>query len=203
MLSSNKPLRIGITGGIGCGKSTVLALFEQLGVPCFVADKVAAEYYNDANFVDEVAQLLGSEVKRPDGTIDKAKVASIAFADKAKLAELNGLIHPRVHRDFDLWCSRQNSDYVLFESAILYESGFANGMDKIICVYLEKEERIRRLLLRDHVDRAALEARMSNQWSAEEKMEKADWVVLNYEGNPRRRQVEYIDIIIRNINEDI
>lgn len=192
MSSSNRPLRIGVTGGIGCGKSTVISVFRQMGVPCFVADQVAAEFYEEPQFVHQVAALLGSDVVSSNGTVDKKKVASIVFADKEKLNALNSIVHPLVIQRFDEWCLNQDSKYVLFESAILYEYGFDALMDKVICIYLDLEERIRRVKERDNVDRAAIEARIQNQLSAEEKMDRADWVILNYEGNPRLRQVEYI-----------
>lgn len=200
MYLSSSPLRVGITGGIGCGKSTVLAVFEQLGVPCFVADKVAAAYYDDALFVKQVVGLFGESILQQEGHVDKKALAAIVFADPGKLAQLNDLVHPRVHADFEAWCSRQTSAYVLFESAILYESGFDKAMDQVVCVYLEKEERIRRLAIRDKASRAEIESRINNQLSAESKMEKADWVILNYEGNPRERQVRYLDSVLRSMS---
>ena len=199
MSSSNNPLRIGITGGIGCGKSTVLAVFESLGVPTFVADSVAAGYYSDPDFLAEVADLLGPSVVRPDGSADKQAIASIVFADKARLQQLNAIIHPRVRQDFDNWCLNQSSRYVLFESAILYEYGFDTSMDGVISIYLDLEERIRRLVLRDKVSRHDIEMRIANQIPAEEKMMRSDWVILNYEGNPRLRQVEHVHSQILNL----
>ena len=190
--------RVGITGGIGCGKSTVVAEFERLEVPCFVADRVAADYYNDATFVEEVRRLLGDRVMRPDGSVDKQAIARLVFADKALLLRLNALVHPRVMRDFDAFCQKhETAAYVLFESAILYDYGFDRLMDKVVCVYLDMEERLRRLEQRDGVGRDRLMARMANQLPAEETMLRADYVVLNYEGNPRFRQVKYIDQQLR------
>ena len=182
--------RVGITGGMGCGKSTVMAEFRRLGVPCFVSDIVAAGYYYDTEFLDALRRLLGDEVFLNDGTADKRVVAAKVFADKA--------LHPRVMEDFDHFC-RLHADepYVLFESAILYDYGFDRLMDKVICVYLDLEERLRRLMLRDGVGEEALRARIANQLPAEEMMARADYVILNYEGNPRRSQVEYIDKEIR------
>ena len=129
---------------------------------------------------------------RADDSVDKQAIARIVFADKGALASLNGLIHPRVMEDFRRWAGEQRAPYVIFESAILYEYGLEQAVDKVIAVYVEKEERFRRLEQRDHATREALEARMRNQLSAEEKMDRADYVVLNYEGNPRQRQVEHI-----------
>ena len=185
-------ITVGLTGGIGCGKTTVLRLFRELGVPCFVADEVAGQYYEDVAFLKSILELFGDRVFRADGSVDKQAIARIVFADKVALASLNGLIHPRVMEDFRRWAGEQRAPYVIFESAILYEYGLEQAVDKVIAVYVEKEERFRRLEQRDHATREALEARMRNQLSAEEKMDRADYVVLNYEGNPRQRQVEHI-----------
>lgn len=191
-------MRVGITGGMGCGKSTVMAEFKRLGVPCFVSDIVAASYYNDIVFLDKLRSLLGSDVFIDDVTVDKRAVAAKVFADKALLKDLNALIHPRVIDDFNRFCLQHSEEpYVLFESAILYDYGFDRLMDKVICVYLDFEERLQRLKLRDGVGEEAIRARIANQLPAEEIMAKADYVILNYEGNPRRRQVEYIDKLLK------
>ena len=190
--------RVGITGGIGCGKSTVVAEFERLGVACFVADRVAASYYEEADFLREIEQLFGSDVLKPDGSADKRKIASIVFNDHRRLEQLNALVHPRVMLDFDSFCRlHSEDDYVLFESAILYEYGLDRRMDLVVGVYVDLEERIRRLALRDHTDRASIGERVRNQQPAEVVLEKADYIVLNYEGNPRHRQVVYFDYCIR------
>lgn len=190
--------RIGITGGMGCGKTTVVTEFERLGVPAFVADKVGGSYYNDASFLAEVHNALGDGVLDAEGRVDKKRIAAIVFSDKEALAKLNALVHPRVMADFDAFC-RQHADkpYVLFESAILYDYGLERYMDKVICVYLSLDERLARLRERDHAGDNVLLARIHNQLPAEEMMRRADYVILNYEGNPRRRQVEYLDKELR------
>lgn len=185
--------RIGLTGGIGCGKSTVVAELRRQGVPCFVADEVARAYYDDPAFVAQVQSLFDSPVLTPDGKIDRRAVAKAVFQDKAKLQQLNALIHPRVMHDFERWCNQQQGQpVVFFESAILYECGLEKAMDAVVAVYLEKEERIRRLMVRDHCAAEAIKARMRNQMPDEEKAMRADYVILNYEGNPRERQVRRI-----------
>ena len=192
--------RVGITGGIGSGKTTVVAEFAKLGVSCFVADTVAASYYNDLAFLSDVRRLFGDSVFLPDGRADKAAIARIVFSDASMLTALNALVHPRVMHDFDIFCNQHlGEDYVLFESAILYDYGFDRMMDCVIGVYLDREERLQRLLLRDFCDVAAISARMNNQRFAEDILTLADYVLLNYEGNPRRRQVEYIDRKLRNL----
>ena len=172
--------KVGITGGIGCGKSTVVAEFVRRGVYAFVADDVAAAYYADTAFLAEVRRLFGNEVFRQDGSADKRRIANVVFADSHKLAALNALVHPRVMADFDAFCRQHSAEpYVLFESAILYDYGF-DALKK-----------------RDGVDERQLMARVANQMPAEEMMRRADYVILNYEGNPRQRQVALIDKMIR------
>lgn len=190
--------RVGLTGGMGCGKSTVAQAFRQLGVPCFVSDIVAAGYYLDPDFLDDLRQLLGDAVFLPDGSADKPAIATRVFADRRLLEGLNALVHPRVIQDFNRFCSiHSQSPYVLFESAILYDYGFDSLMDSVICVYLDLNERLRRLRLREGLDDQHLLARIANQIPAEEMMQRADYVILNYEGNPRKRQVTYIDKQLR------
>ncbi len=191
---------IGLTGGIGCGKTTVLKEFKKLGVPCFVADTVAAAYYDEPDFLSQVKELLGNEIIDSSGKADKKKIAEKVFCNRDLLIALNSLIHPRVMADFRRWAERETADYVIIESAILYEYGLDRQLDAIVTVYLEKEERLRRLEERDHTSREALEARMRNQLSAEEKMDRAEYVILNYEGNPRSRQVAHIHTLILSAN---
>lgn len=183
---------------MGCGKSTVVAEFAKLGVSSFVADRAGAACYEDAAFLAEVRDLLGDEVFNPDGAPDKRRIAAKVFANPQLLAGLNALVHPRVMEAFDRFCADHSAEpYVLFESAILYDYGFDRLMDKVICVYLQLDERLERLAQRDKAGRDELLARIANQMAAEEMMRQADYVILNYEGNPRQRQVAYFDKILR------
>jgi dephospho-CoA kinase len=190
--------KVGITGGIGCGKSTGVAEFDKLGVPSFVADSVAAAYYSEPTFLADLHRLFGGRVFRADGSVDKQAIASLVFTDHNLLQKLNDIVHPRVIDDFDRFCSSHAShEYVLFESAILYDYGFDSMMDKVICVYLDLPSRLSRLAIRDGVGEERILQRISNQIPAEQAMMRADYVILNYEGNPRTRQVDYIDKLLR------
>lgn len=192
-MSSSANKLVALTGGIGCGKTTVLSEFRRLGVPCFVADEVAAAYYSDPLFLSEIKSLFGDVAFLPDGRADKRAIAQIVFNDADALRRLNALVHPRVWADFQSFAAAQpHAPYVIFESAIAYEYGFDRLVDAVVCVYLDEEERLRRLQLRDNATRQQLRDRMRNQLSAEYKMSRADFVILNYEGNPRRRQVQYV-----------
>ncbi len=189
--TSSRPRIVGLTGGIGSGKTTVLQLFSALGVPCLQADRQAALYYRQDDFLLDIRRLFGDSVFN-GSVVDKRAIASIVFNDPHMLARLNALIHPRVARDLHRWCRLQHAPYVIFESAILYESGLHTDVDAVVAVYLDKAERLRRLQLRDHTSPHELEARMRNQLSPEELLDRADYVILNYEGNPRQRQVTTI-----------
>ena len=190
--------RVGITGGMGCGKSTVVEAFARLGVPSFVADRAGAGCYRHPAFLNEVRRLFGNGVFSADGAPDKRRIAARVFANPAEMQALNALVHPRVMQAFEAFCLRHaDAPYVLFESAILYDYGFDSLMDSVICVYLSLEERLSRLAVRDSVPREELMARIRRQMPAEEMMRRADYVILNYEGNPRQRQVAYIDKMLK------
>lgn len=185
--------RVGLTGGIGCGKTTVLREFQEIGIPTFSADEIAKKYYDEPDFKADIRSVFGDSVFLPDGSVDKKALARLVFAESELLSRLNALVHPRVLRDFETFCERYlGRDYVVFESAILYEHHLDQLVDLVVCVYLDTEERISRLLQRDKSSREQIEARINNQLPADEVMSRADYVILNYEGNPRTRQVQYI-----------
>lgn len=181
---SSSSRAVAITGGIGCGKSTVLMEFQKLGVPCFSADQWGHKVYMVPSFQARLRERFG--------TTDRKEIARIVFRDKAELGWLNQQVHPVVMGFFDQWRAQQTAPYVLFECAILYEARLEHLFDKVVCVYLDQEERLRRLACRDHSTLEELKDRMRNQLPDEEKMARADYVILNYEGNPRTRQVEHI-----------
>ena len=184
---------IGLTGGIGCGKTTVLRVFESLGVPCFIADEDAKRCYEQESFLENLRLVFGEDVFTADGGVDKKMLAQKVFSDTDNLRRLNEMIHPQVRKNFEEWCKKHSeSSVLLLESAILYESGFDSMVDCVVTVYLNKDERLKRLMQRDNTTREQLLQRMGNQMPDEEKLSRADYVILNYEGNPRRRQVEYI-----------
>lgn len=194
MSSSSKI--VGLTGGIGSGKTTVLRAFKELGVPCFVADIEAKKCYQNPTFLNQIAQHFGNGILI-DGKLNNKALANIVFSNEAELTWLNNQIHPKVDLIFNEWHARQTAPYVLYESAILYEAGLDKKMDYVVTVYLELEERIQRIQLRDTSSREDILARIKNQYPAEQALGKADFVVLNYEGNPRERQVKYIDNLIK------
>ncbi len=191
---------IGLTGGIGCGKTTVLKEFEKLGVTCFVMDDEAKKLYDDLDVISIMREVFsGYDIFDEDGKINKKLLGDVVFTNGQKLNELNEIIHPRVEKKFIDWVVGVESDcpYVIVESALLYETNLISMVDEVIVVYLEEKERIERLIERDHTDVHHIRQRMIHQLPAEQKMLMADYLVLNYEGNPRSKQVQIIDRIIR------
>ncbi len=173
-------IKVGLTGGIGSGKSTVAKIFQALGYPVYIADTRAKELMvKDSELVSSIKKVFGEDIYSSNGTIDRQKLASIVFKDKKALEKLNSLVHPAVKRDFKLWCTRQDSSIVFEEAAILFETGSDKYFDKTILVTASKEERIRRVINRDQTTREAVESRMANQWSQEKKIQLADYIINN------------------------
>jgi dephospho-CoA kinase len=160
---------VGVTGGIGSGKTAVCKCFEALGVPVYYADDEAKNlYHTDPILADEVISLFGSHIFE-NGQLNRAKLADIVFSDKGKLSALNALVHPAVARHFATWLDAQSSPYVLKEAAILIESGAYKSADQILLVTAHESLRIARVMQRDSVSADDVEARINKQWSDEKK----------------------------------
>lgn len=176
-------LKIGITGGIGSGKSTVVKVFEQLGVPVFIADDQAKELMNtDLELIAEIKQVFGENVYTPKGELNRTMLASLVFNAPDKLKLLNALVHPATIRAFENWCKRhQDKPYVLKEAAILFESGTYKQNDLNILVTAPEEIRIKRVIKRDASDEEKVRSRIKNQMPDEEKSKLADFILVNDE----------------------
>jgi dephospho-CoA kinase len=171
---------IGLTGGIGSGKSTIAAIFQLLGIPVFNADSEAlALYSEDAELLREVVDEFGREVLNADGTINRMQLASIVFGDEAALRKLNSLIHPRVANRFIQWKIRQHAPIVMRESAILFESASNSDCDSVIVVSAPEKLRVNRVMKRSALTRQEVEARIARQWPESKLQEQADWIVVN------------------------
>jgi dephospho-CoA kinase len=173
---------IGLTGGIGSGKSSVARVFESLGVPIFYADKSGRTVLEaDALVRNAVINLIGKEAYDEQNQPNREFIASIVFSDDQKLAALNQIIHPAVARDFESWKARLTGqpDYCLREAAILFESGSDKDCDHVICVSADRKTRIDRVKKRDGASIAAIEARMAKQMPQEDKEERSDFVITN------------------------
>lgn len=173
--------KVGITGGMGSGKSTVCKIFETLGVPVYYTDDRAKWLMShDETLKNKIRHLFGDAAFLPDGSLNREYMASIAFQDTDMLAQLNQIVHPAVWLDSERWSeSHINAPYTLRESAILFESGGHHLLDKIISVYAPKNIRLERLLKRDNSLPEAIEARMDRQMPDEEKIKLADFVIYN------------------------
>ncbi len=172
---------IGVTGGIGSGKTTVCKIFESLGIPVYYADERAkAIMVENKEVVEKVSQLLGPQAYSPAQQLNRAFIASEVFGDKKKLQALNSIVHPAVFEDSKKWFkANAGSVYCLKEAALLIESGSYKTLDKLIVVTAPKELRIERVCQRDGVDRAAVLARMDKQMPEPEKLAFADFVIKN------------------------
>ena len=171
--------KIGITGGIGSGKTTVCMVFEVLGVPVYYADMQAKRLMNtDPQLKASIAGYFGSEIYR-GGMLDRSKLAEIVFNDKTALETLNSFVHPAVARDFEDWCALQTSPYVLEEAAIIFESDIAHRFDNIILVTAPDDIRIKRVCARDNVSPDTVRERMKNQLPEEKKIALAQYIIYN------------------------
>lgn len=175
-------LKVGITGGIGSGKTTVCKLFEQLGIPVYYADD-RAKYLmqHEHHLIDELKKNFGEEVFK-DGLLNRAYLSAQVFNNPAKLAVLNSLVHPAVYRDTERWVeeqSQKNVPYILKEAALLVETGSYKQLDKLIVVTASLNTRVKRVVERDHVSPDDVMARIKNQLPDEEKIKVADYVLVN------------------------
>lgn len=173
-------LKIGITGGIGSGKSTVCKIFKLLGVPVFEADLEAKKLMSsNAAIRNGLIDLYGNDIYTANGNVDRKKLAGIIFKDDLQLQKVNALVHPQVRAEFLDWAQYQDSPYVVHEAAILFESGFYKMMDATILVSAPEEERINRVSKRDGSDREQIRSRIQKQWPDEEKRKLATFEITN------------------------
>ncbi|MDA0686223.1 MAG: dephospho-CoA kinase [Bacteroidetes bacterium] len=163
-------LRVGVTGGIGSGKSTVCQIFAQLGVPVYEADKEAKALYNeDASLREPLIYLFGPEVYQ-GGQFQAGVVRKRLFDEPTLREQLNALVHPRVFARWDAWCAERQGEghsYAIKEAAILFESGADKTVDTVVGVLANTSVRLDRVMQRDGLDEAAIEARMNAQWPQE------------------------------------
>lgn len=177
-------MKIGITGGIGSGKTTVCRIFANLGIPVFYADTVAKEIMvTDPVLIRGVKDAFGDESYDAAGKLNNKNIAGIVFNDHIALAKLNALVHPAVFRAFDLWLATVPSaaPYVLKEAALLFESGSNQACDQTVLVTAPVPTRLKRVTERDGATEEQVLARMNKQLSDEEKIKMADFIIRNDE----------------------
>ncbi len=175
-------MKIGVTGGIGSGKSFVVSEFEKLGAKVYHADERAKELVYLPEIRKKIESLLGVNSFVNDQYNTK-HIASVVFADSKKLAKLNEIIHPAVFEDLDKFCQEFHNDIIVYESALMIETGHTHLFDKVILVTAPLEIKINRVMSRDHISREEVLKRMKNQWIDEQKSSHADFIIENIDKN--------------------
>ena len=182
---------IGLTGGIGSGKSYIAKVFEALDIPVFYADNEAKKILNEPQIIINVSEVLQTNIIDPaTGLANRKKIASIVFNDSEKLKLLNQIIHPAVEQNFIIWrANHAQKKYVIKEAAILFESGSYKKLDGVICVVSPLELRLKRVAVRDNESEAEILKRINNQWSDEQRIALSNWIIHNDERSPILSQV--------------
>ncbi|QQT24821.1 dephospho-CoA kinase [Sphingobacterium spiritivorum] len=186
-------LKIGITGGIGAGKSIICNIFKVLGVPVYNADQEAKDIMIKSEEVKAaLKETFGNETYFEDGSLNRAFLSSTVFGDEAQLKLLNGIVHPAVIRAGEEWSEKQTAAYSLKEAALLFETGSYRQLDYTILVTAPEDIRIARVVARDHTDEAKVRDRISKQMSDKEKSELTDFIVINDGIQPLLPQVLHL-----------
>lgn len=183
---------VGLTGGMGSGKSTVARMFMDLGIPVYNSDEEAKRLMNENNELkSDIISLLGEEAYI-EGKLNRAYIAERVFKSRDLLNELNGIVHPAVRKDFRAWAGRQSSPYVLQEAAILFENGSSGNFDRMILVTAPRKIRTRRIKERDGLSEKAIAERMKHQWPEKKKKALADFVIENTDLVETRNRVRKV-----------
>jgi dephospho-CoA kinase len=170
---------IGLTGGIGSGKTTVANEFSAFGIPVYITDQEAKKLMQSRTVLNQIKAVFGEEVF-DKGILVREELSKIVFNNPAKLAQLNSIVHPAVKQHFREWLQKhQNDSFVIYESAILFESGSYKDCDFVINVVAPLETRIQRVIERDKTTREKVLERIKNQWNDEEKSSKSDFIIEN------------------------
>jgi len=201
----DRALKIGITGGIGSGKTTACRIFEQLGIPVYYADERAKQLMaEEPELRSEIIRIFGPAAYQADGQLNRQHIAKQAFNDQALLQQLNAAVHPAVARDSQAWHEQQQKvPYTLKEAALLYESGSDKALDKVIVVSAPEQLRLQRVMQRDGVDEAAVRARMDRQMPQEEKVRRADFVLHNDGKQSLIQQIQRIHQTLQRLRDEI
>lgn len=183
-------LKIGLTGGIGSGKTTVAKIFETFGVPIYYADDVAKQLMQESNILKQyIINTFGKDSYTTNGKLNRPYLSAIVFKNPQLLEQLNAIVHPTIIQHAEQWMQQQQAPYVVKEAALIFESGAQSNLDYVIGVYAPKALRIQRAMHRDHVDRAKILQRMQNQIDENIKMRLCDKVIQNNDHLPLIQQV--------------
>lgn len=184
MIKKRKPgLTLGVTGGIGSGKTSVCRVFDVLGVPVFSADREAQEIMKTDNvIIGKINSIVGKDLYI-NGSLNRKELATIIFNDNTLLEKVNSVVHPAVFDRFRKWVSEQTTPYVIMEAAILFESGASKYVDKIATVIAPVEQRVERVILRNKLSREEVLERMRNQMDDTTRMKLSDFIISNSEND--------------------
>ena len=189
---------IGLTGGIGSGKTMVANYIKSLGVPVYIADDEAGELMTTNKVIEAISSAFGNEVL-DNGTLNRDKLAQIVFNNPEKLEKLNSIVHPEVKKHFDTWVEKHKAyPFVVKEAAVLFESGSHKYCHSIITITSPIETRIQRVIARDKTSRESILKRMQNQWTDEQKMTKSDYIIHNLSVEDTKKQINNILKILKN-----
>ncbi|MFH6935496.1 dephospho-CoA kinase [Flavobacterium sp. FlaQc-30] len=170
---------IGLTGGIGSGKTTIANFFKEKGVPVYISDDEAKKVMQSIEIIDKIKSAFG-ETLFENNVLNRAKLAEIVFNNADKLAQLNAIVHPAVKKDFENWLQQHKNDqFVVYEAAILFESGRYKECDYIVTVIAPIEVRIERVMKRDNTTREQVLSRMEMQWNDEKRISLSNFVINN------------------------
>lgn len=190
---------VGLTGGIGSGKTTVAKFFVELGVPVYNSDKEAKKLMKSSKKVKKaIIELLGENAYKGK-RLNKIYISDKIFKNKSLLTELNSIVHPVVRKHFLRWTKRQDSPYVIQETAIIFENSGQDFYDKIILVTAPEEERIQRVMARSGISKKAILARLKNQWLDIKKEQLSDYVIVNLKLTKTKIKVEEVHNAILDI----
>ena len=192
-------LRIGLTGGIGSGKSTVAKIFETLGIPVYYADDASKRMMNENEELKTLIQNHFGKETYTDGKLNRKHLSSLVFNNPEKLNLLNSIVHPATIKDAAEWMQQQKASYAIKEAALIFESGSQEHLDKVIGVYAPAAIRINRVMQRDNTTRDEVISRMNKQIDEEMKMRLCDYVITNDEQELLIPQVLTLDAELRQI----
>jgi dephospho-CoA kinase len=198
-LLRNRMKKIGITGGIGSGKTIVCEVFRLMGVPVFHADNIARDLQqNDSNVRNALIELLGKDIYNASGILNRENIARMIFNDKELLAKVNQIIHPAVRENFRHWVVNHIKEkYILYEAAILFESGYYKELDLNILILADEDIRVKRVIKRDNISEQSVRERIKNQMPDQEKIRLADYIIENNEKQLIIPQVLELDKLFR------
>jgi dephospho-CoA kinase len=188
---------IGLTGGIGSGKTTIANHFMKSGVPVYIADDEARKIMQSDEIIEEIKKTFGTAIFE-NGILNREKLAQIVFGDPEKLKLLNAIIHPAVKKHFHNWIlDHKNAPFIIYEAAILFESGSYKDCDKIITVTAPMESRIQRVIHRDNSSREQVLKRINAQWNDDKRIAKSDYVIENDSIENAKSEVDKILKILK------